>query len=134
MRRVRARILAEHRNTVAAVIDTGETVADAVAWPVADAETIRRPFERLVHERELDGPLLGMLETGVAALDAGLQGSPVPASPYLVVTSRGPICRGTLSDGRRLVLELAVFAVETRPRRYRFRDPSVEECLRVECR
>lgn len=134
MRRVRARILEEHRETIAVVIDAGKTVADAVEWPVADADTIRRPFERLVHECELAGPLLGLLDTGVTALGAELQGDPVPAPPYLVVTSRGPVCRGTLADGRRLVVELAVFAVETRPRRYRFRNPSVEECLRVQCR
>jgi hypothetical protein len=135
VRQVRRRILADHRETVAAVLDTGAAVASGIeGWPVTDAEQIRQPLDTRLRERDLLGPVLALLATGADALDAEIQGQPVTAPPYLVVTSRGPLCRGTLTDGRRLVVELGLFAVERRPRRYRFRDPTVEECLQVTLR
>ena len=73
-----------------------------------------------------------MLTTAADAVGETVEGSPVPAPPYLSVTSRGPVCRGTLSDGRRLVIELAVFEIERQPRRYVFSDPAPATCLSVE--
>lgn len=134
MRRVRERVLAEHRDTVAAVVEAGTSVAARVeTWPVTDPDRLRGPLARELESRGLLDPLLGVLDTAVGTLDTSLRGDPVAAPPYLVVTSRGPLCRGTLADGRRLVVELSLFAVERRPRRYRFRDPAVGECLRVRC-
>ena len=124
-----------HWETLAAAVDTGRTVARA--WPdetVSDADAVAGPLERVLRERELPADLLAMLGTGAAAVDASIRGSPVPAPPYLAVTSRGPVCRATLSDGRRLVVEPVLFEVERRPPRYRFADPDPEECLRVRLR
>lgn len=135
MEHVHRRILDEHRETVAAVVDAGTAVAAAVdSWPVTDGTRLRRPLDGVLGERGLLAPLLAVLATGADALDTEIRGNPVTAPPYLVVTSRGPLCRGTLADGRRLVVELSLFAVETRPRRYRFRDPTVEDCLQVTLR
>lgn len=122
-----------YSQTITAVIDAGADVTAALAThPTDDAEAIRRPLDSLLRQRELLGQVLSMLDTGASAVGEQLQGAPVPAPPYLAVTSRGPVCRGTLSDGRRLVLELRLFAVESRPRQYRFRAPDPENCLAVE--
>jgi hypothetical protein len=132
VRHVRRRILDEHRDTVAAVVEAGAVVASGVDdWPVTDGDQIRRPLDAVLGDRGLDSPLLGLLGTGADALETEIEGQPVAAPPYLVVTSRGPLCRGTLADGERLVVELSLFAVTPRPRRYHFRDPTVEECLQV---
>lgn len=132
MRHVRRRILNEHRDTVAAVVEAGTAVVSAIDdRPVTDGDRIRQPLDATLEDRGLRAPLLDLLVTGANALDAEIRGTPVAAPPYLVVTSRGPLCRGTLADGERLVVELSLFAVESRPRRYRFRDPTVEECPQV---
>jgi len=132
VRDVRRRILEEHRDTVAAVVEAGTAVASALDdQPVTDGGRVRRPLDAVLTDRGLKTPLLDLLVTGAQALDATVRGRPVAAPPYLVVTSRGPLCRGTLADGRRLVVELSLFSVESRPRRYRFHNPTVEECLTV---
>jgi hypothetical protein len=133
VRRVRERVLAEHRDTVTGVVGAGTSVAATVeTWPVTDPDRLRDPLEQELEDRDLLDPLLGVLDTAVGTLDTRLRGDPVAAPPYLVVTSRGPLCRATLADSSRLVVELSLFAVERRPRRYRFRDPTIGECLRVQ--
>lgn len=132
---IRRRLLAAHRDTLAAVCEAGADVADP--WPESgtdDPAAVAAPLRELLAERSLTGPLVAVLETAVEASGRGLEASPVPAPPYLVVTSRGPVCRGTLADGSRLVLLIEVFGVERRPRRYRFLDPSPESCLTVDLR
>jgi hypothetical protein len=130
--RLRRRLLAEHADTIRDVVDAGTAVTTAIEeWPVADGTVIRVPLDRLLEERGLPTPLLATLETTAATLGEEIRGAPVAAPPYYVVTSRGPLCRGTLTDGRRLVIEFELFEVNTRPRRYRFCDPSPEECLQI---
>jgi len=130
---VRKQILDDHSQTIAAVIDTATAVATAIEeWPVSNPNRIRLPLERLLGDRELLEPLLGLLDTAADTLETAIQGQPVASPPYLAVTSRGVVCRGTLSDGRRLVIELILFEVETRPRRYRFSSPTASECLQVQ--
>ena len=132
---VRRRILRSHRETVVGLIDAGSEVA--AAW---DGETagspgaVRRPLGQVIKRRGLREEWLAAFLAGTDALSAGIRGDPVPAAPYLTVTSRGPICRGTLEDGRRLVARVVLFEVDRRPRRYRFRGPSPETCLAVELR
>jgi len=129
---IRTRLLESHRETLQSVIDAGRSVA--TAWPTDDVResgAVTEPLEHLLRERGLAADLLEILRTGTAAIDENVQGRPIPAPPYLAVTSRGPICRGTLSDGRRLVVRLDLFAVRRTPTRYRFRDPTPEELLSV---
>lgn len=127
---VRRQVLAEHRDTVADVCSVGRAVS--ASWPtetVADPERVTTPLASQLTARGLDTALLDALATAVAATDATAAGTPVPAPPYFVVTSRGPLCRATLDNDRRLLIRLCLFAVERRPRAYRFRDPRPETCL-----
>jgi len=127
-------ILRAHRPCLAAVVDAGADVAAGLTEPVTDPGAVRGPLDRQLRDRGLPGELLGMLDTAADAARGTVQGQPVAAPPYLTVTSRGPVCRATLADGRRLVVTCAVFAVERRPRRYTFRDPSPAECLEASLR
>jgi len=125
-------MLEEHHGTVAAVLEAGTAVASGLDGRTAtDGNRIRQPLDRLLEDRGLRARLLALLPTGADELGTTVRGRPVAAPPYLVVTSRGPLCRATLADGTRLVVELSVFSVARRPRQYRFRDPTVEECLQV---
>ncbi|SDJ25518.1 hypothetical protein SAMN05216226_101346 [Halovenus aranensis] len=129
---VRRHVLAEHRDTVADVCSVGRTVS--ASWStetVPDPERVTTPLASQLTARGLDTALLDALATAVAATDATAAGTPVPAPPYFVVTSRGPLCRATLDDDRRLVVRLRLFTVERRPRAYRFRDPRPETCLKT---
>ncbi|NHN46729.1 hypothetical protein G9464_03850 [Halostella sp. JP-L12] len=131
----RRAIVDAHRETLAATVDAARTVA--AAWPgetVRDPSAVAAPLEGELRERGLVEDLLATLDTAAAAIDESIRGAPVPAPPYLSVTSRGPVCRATLSGGDRLVVEPVMFAVDRRPARYRFADPDVEECLRVRLR
>lgn len=129
----RRAVLSNHRNTIEACIETGRQVA--AAWPddtVSSSEQIVDPLGNYLDAASLSESLLAALRTAVDSLGGQLRGNPVPAPPYLVVTSTGPICRGTLADGRRVVVRLELFAVTRRPREYTFRDPTPEDCLSIE--
>jgi len=133
--RVRRRLLASHRETLAATVEVGRAVARA--WPgnrASDPGAVRRPLETLLRDRGLAADLLALLDTGAAVVDESIQGSPVPAPPYFAITSRGPLCRATLSGGDRLVVRVALFRVGPEPPRYRFRDPDPDECVRIRIR
>lgn len=132
---VQERVRSEFDGMLADLVDAGREVADS--WgddAVSSAAMVSAPLEEAIRGRGLAEALLGSLGAGAAALDSEVQGRPVPAPPYLVVTSRGPLCRGTLADGRRLVLTFVLFVVDRRPSRYRFLDPRPEECLDVNLR
>jgi hypothetical protein len=133
--RIRQQILTGHSGTISSVIDAGETIETAIdEWPVSDPRMIREPLERLLHDRGLLDPLLNILCSVADAFGSSIQGTPVTSPPYLAVTSRGPVCRGTLSDNRRLIVEMLLFEVHRQPRSYRFRDPTPSECLRISVR
>jgi hypothetical protein len=128
-------VLSRHRDTIEASIEIAQQVT--ATWPgdmVQDSAKVTAPLDDYLDAASLLPSLLELLYTAVDALDGQLQGRPVPAPPYLVVTSRGPLCRGTLTDGRRVIVRLDLFAVSRRPRKYRFPDPAPNSCLTVEIR
>lgn len=132
---VRERLRDAHAETLAATVDAGREIAGT--WErdaVRDSARITEPLEALLRERGLDAALLDLLATGAEALDAAIQGDPVPAPPYLAITGRGPVLRATLADGRRLVVTVGPFEIERRPTRYRFRDPGPADALSVDLR
>lgn len=131
-REIETAVLDSHEATVRAVIDAGRAVVSG--WTdetVGDSDRIVVPLQTILDEQGLSARLLDVLTSCVDATETTLKGAPIATPPYLVVTGRGPICRGTLADGRRLVLELELFEIEHRPPAYRFRDPTPRECLTV---
>lgn len=111
-RAARRRVLSDHRTTVAAVLRAADDVADE--WDrefATDREDVVGPLARKLSADGTDAALVDVLPDAVAAAGYSLRADPVPAPPYLAVTGRGPILRGTVADGR-VVLELRTFDVE----------------------
>ena len=130
---VQSALCESHRETLQATVALGRHVADS--WEtdrVRSSRPITEPFRRGMVASGLDKRLIRLLVDAVSASGGQLGGQPVAAPPYLVAASRGPICRATMRDGRRLVVELQLFGVERNPRSYVFLNPSPEECLQVE--
>lgn len=129
---VQSRVLETHRATLRSLIDAGRRVA--ATWSeraASDASAVRDPLEHVIDEQGLAAPLLDVLRVGVDALDEQPQGRLIPAPPYLVVTSRGPLCRTTMSNDRRLVIVVELFEVDRTASSYRFLDPTPDDCLTV---
>lgn len=125
-------VLARKRETIAAVVRAGATVATEET--TGDPQAHRGALERAVESRALAPRLLDVLETAADCRGTSIDGEPVPAPPYLAITSRGPICRGTLATGGRLIVRIELFAVSSSPRRYQFRDPTPADALAIELR
>jgi hypothetical protein len=97
------------------VLDAIAASANAVVadWPGGDASdgpTVADSLGVELRECGVLANLPGVLEAAVDAAGGRLSADPVPAPPYVAVTSRGPVLRATL-DGGRLVATLAVFRV-----------------------
>lgn len=108
--RVRERLLAEHRPTIASVLDAADHVADSRA-DVAASESPAAALERELVDRGLLDRLRPVIETAADAAGVELPAPPVTAPPYLAVTGRGPVLRATGPD-RRVVVEIVAFTIE----------------------
>lgn len=132
---VRSRVVEEHRATLRSLVDLGRQVA--ATWPdcaTTEASAVRSSLEHALETTGLADAVLDMLRVGADTLDEPLQARLLPAPPYLAITSRGPICRATISGDRRLVLLVELFEIDRTGPSYRFVDPSPEECLTVRIR
>lgn len=126
---VRDRLLGTHRQALEGALSCADAVA--AGW---DGETTTERADvvdpyRVVLRRA--GALEPLVEAFVEAVEhAGfeLAASPVADVPYLAVTSRGVVLRGTVSRGR-IVVTLVAFEVDP----YR-RGPPLPEALEVERR
>lgn len=127
-------VLASQGEVIEATIAAGQAVAARTNGRPADPSAFRTELKTALRARDVLTRLPDVLGTAAAAIDTPIAGNPVPAPPYVAVTSRGPLCRGTLADNRRLVITVALFVIERSPRRYRFRDPSPESALAIELR
>jgi hypothetical protein len=119
------------------VVETVASAADGVAAAWEGPATTDRSAAVDALAREL-GPheraLVALLDPAVTAAGRRLRATPVPAPPYYAVTARGPLLRGPVADGR-LLVGLDVFAVERGEQtRYRRREDSPAESVRVEFR
>lgn len=129
---IHARLLQTHRGTVDTVIDAGRAVVSSWSTDrVSDPDSITDPLETLLESTGVTADLVRLLHDGAETANTSVQGNPVPAPPYLIITSRGPLCRGTLADGSRLVVRLELFSVERDPVEYVFTDPDPGDCLRI---
>lgn len=112
----REHVLSADREVVTGVLDAADDVAGD--WPslpdgrpaTSDREAVVDPLRRELEERDLLGRLPGLLAGAVKAAGYRLPADPVPAPPYVAVTSTGPVLRGTVDDGR-LVVAVDCFEV-----------------------
>jgi len=113
----RDRLLADHAESLATVLDCADAVAADFEAAVGDApatrdsRSIREPLEATLERAGVLDGLPAVLADAVDAAGAALAAAPVAAPPYVVVTSTGPTLRATL-DERRLIVRVEAFSVE----------------------
>lgn len=113
----RDRLLAEHAELLATVLDCADAVAADFEATVdgspatRDSRSIRNPMQATLERAGVLEQLPAVLSDAVDAAGASMPAKPVAAPPYVVVTSTGPTLRATL-DGQRLILRLEAFAVK----------------------
>jgi hypothetical protein len=116
----RDHLLASHADTVAAVLAAAEAVAadwrrlDDGRPATPDSDALVRSLRAELDERSVLETLPSVLVSAVDAAGYTLPATPVPAPPYVVVTSTGPVLRGTVADGR-LVVGIDCFEVVRGP-------------------
>lgn len=118
---VRSYLLDEHAPLLGRVVACADAVA--AGWDgdaTADRERVVPPLAATFDRAGVTEALPAALADAVAATGRSLRAEPVPAPPYVVVTSTGPVLRATLLDGR-LVVSLRVFVVERGPDGPRYR-------------
>jgi hypothetical protein len=99
----------------------------------ADRDRVVPQFRAALDRAGLLDRAPGILRECVAVAGADLQADPVPAPPYVVVTTTGLVLRATLPDGR-LVVRVEPFAVSRDPVRDRLAAPEPEPAVSVERR
>lgn len=100
----------ENHGKLFAAVDScaDRVVAEWAGELVEDRQAIVEPLEAALERHGVWRRLPAVLETAVTVLDLELVASPVPAPPYVVVSSRGPVLRGTTTASR-VVMTLTVF-------------------------
>lgn len=139
----REQLLADHAETLEAVLDAADAVAtgdpedagaatggaaDDVAdgaddagagsWSrledgrlaTPDRDALIPVFRSVLGDRGILGELPELLAAAVDAAGYELPATPVPAPPYVAMTSTGPVLRATVADGR-LVVRIDCFEV-----------------------
>lgn len=132
-RAVRTRLLREHEEVAIGVLQAAETVADTwhADWTTSRAALVQPLRSELTRQGVLE-QFPDVLRDAVQAAGDELKANPVAAPPYVIVTSRGPILRATIRDGR-LVVAYQVFTVErTTPPRYYRSGEKASDILSVE--
>lgn len=108
-RAAREQLLDAHTETLDAVLAAADVVAaDWATLPDGRPATTERadlvdPFRSILDESGVLDALPELLAAAVDATGYTLPAVPVPAPPYVVVTSTGPVLRGTVEDGRLVV-------------------------------
>jgi hypothetical protein len=126
---IRRRLLDAHRP----VLECALSCADAVTagWDdetTTDREAVVPPYETTLRRAGLLESLTLSFADSVTFAGYELQSRPVADVPYLAVTSRGVVLRGTVEDGR-IVATLRAFELDP----YR-RAPGLPGALTVEKR
>jgi len=92
-----------HGETLAAVADCLAAAAEGLPRPAGRATVVARQEAALGRAGLLE-PLVDLLEAAVSGAGADLAARPVAAPPYVVLTGRGPMLRGSAGDRRLVVL------------------------------
>lgn len=106
---IEAHIQEAHPGVLDAVAAAAATASSD--WPadgVSSGRVVREQFDQALTAHGVRPDLVEVLKGAVGATGQSLQSSPVPAPPYVVVTSLGVCLRATLEDVR-LVVELRAF-------------------------
>ena len=115
---VREYVLDAHEDLLETVLACADSVA--ASWD-GEAMTERRAvvdsFERALDSSGVTDRLPTVLVGAVDAIGEDIPAEPVPAPPYVAITSVGPVLRATLSTTR-LVLTIRAFEIERDPTRY----------------
>ncbi|QFU83557.1 hypothetical protein [Natronorubrum aibiense] len=127
VRDARRRIEDEHAAIVEGIDHCAEQIAEP--WDTArttDRDAVATQLRSALEATGLLEQLPLVLTDVVAATGHELQAQPVPAPPYVVITSRGPMLRATIDPGR-LVIRFDAFDIVRddepgRPPAYRRRD------------
>lgn len=109
-------VAAALRRDHSALVATVERCADRVVdgWPdavAADRTAVVEPLSEALDAAGVLDRFPGVLADAVDAAGYEPAAEPVAAPPYVVVTSRGPLLRATVADGR-LLVRFDVFVVE----------------------
>lgn len=116
----RDHLLASHTDTITAVLAAADAVAadwrrlDDGRAATPDSDALVRSLRAELDERGVLETLPSTLAAAVDAAGYALPATPVPAPPYVVVTSTGPVLRGTVDEGR-LVVGIDCFEVVRAP-------------------
>lgn len=99
----------------ATVLESIDRCAGAVTseWDgdtVSDSQQVVDPLRDALRDSGVHRRLPTVLEDLVTAAGYSLPASPVAAPPYVVISSRGPMLRGTIEPGR-LVVEVRAFTL-----------------------
>lgn len=86
--------------------------------PVTDADALVAALRGELGARAVLERLPAVLETAVGAAGLTLPAESVAAPPYVVVTSRGPVCRATVDEGRLVLVCGAIAVKRDSPPRY----------------
>ncbi|KDE58146.1 hypothetical protein EL22_06900 [Halostagnicola sp. A56] len=101
------------------IIDGIDYCADAVSesWDgdsVGDRRRVVEPMQTALESAGILERLPIVLADSIESAGYELSATPVPAPPYVVLTSRGPICRATIEPGR-ILIRFDVFDVARDP-------------------
>lgn len=108
---IAGQVTERHDETLEILADRADTVIERWEGPSTTEPTmITDGLRDAIQETGLESDLVGLLETAVGVTDRALAADPVPAPPYLSVTSRGPVLRGPVADGR-VVVHIELFRV-----------------------
>ncbi|WP_092903672.1 hypothetical protein [Halostagnicola kamekurae] len=123
VRACRRRVQREHES----IVDGIDYCADAVSesWDddsVADRRHVVEPMQSALESAGILERLPVVLSDAVEAAGYELPATPVASPPYVVLTSRGPLCRATVEPGR-ILIRFDAFSVSRTPEPvYRRRD------------
>lgn len=109
----RDRLLGAHEPLLRDVLAAADEVATSWSSPPRDRSAVVAPLRAALDDRDVPTRAAAALSDAAAAVGIRAGARPVPAPPYVVVTSRGLVMRLTDTDGeRRLVATVGVFRVD----------------------
>ncbi len=109
--RIHDQLLSTSRETIQRVVGVADDVA--AGWTdgtTTDRDELVAGLTGGLEAENLHTPLIECLQHGIRVGGFELPATPVPAPPYLVVSSTGPLLRAGISPGR-LLLSFDVFEV-----------------------